>query len=110
MLIRLTFGALVPFPRRRKVRAALATTEWNWLYAILFVFIEDLANTLLQAQQTDELGIGRVGYKVHLRWRWFRWGNLQKKKPFLDWFSKYIAGFSSLLSFAQSTLFMDMWA
>ena len=42
----LTFSAFVPFPRRRKVGATLATTEWYWLYAILFVFIEDLTNAL----------------------------------------------------------------
>ncbi len=82
---KITFSAFVPFPRRREVRAALATTEWNWLYAILFVFIEDLADALLEPEQADELCVGRVRDEVHLWWRWFGWWdlkmNLVRKRP-----------------------------
>jgi hypothetical protein len=37
----------------------------------LLVLVQDLAHALLQTQQANEFGVGRVGNEMHLWWRGF---------------------------------------
>ena len=59
-------GFFVPFPCGSKAGVTLAASEWDGLNRVLLILVQDLAHTLLQTEQANELPVGRVGNEIHI--------------------------------------------
>ena len=70
-----TCRSFIPFPKRRKVGAALRTDERDGRSRVVGALRQPVHHSL-QSQQVDEFRIVRIGNKVHLWRRRLWWRNL----------------------------------